>query len=263
MRVVMSRLRCLAIAASLALWIAPMEAHELPVDLELVIAIDASSSMDSDEQSVQRQGYISAFTDQELVAAIAAGRYRRVAIAVVEWSGPTSQRVIVPWTLIHNAESAAAFALALEAPWHITTHGTSISSALMFSTGLFAANAYAGDRQVIDISGDGRNNAGDPVDDMRDWVVRQGVTINGLPIVIKEHESDPGLTTYYRDCVIGGPGAFTVTVSEVSDFRAVIRRKLLREILARAGPAQEAAVAQGVNRPDCWAPSPHPWMHGP
>jgi hypothetical protein len=165
MRVVMSRLLRLAFAASLALWIAPVEANEVPVDLELIIAIDASSSMDGDEQSVQRQGYISAFTSQELVAAIAAGRYRRAAVAVVEWSGPSSERVIVPWTLIHNAESAATFALALDAPWHITTHGTSISSALMFSAGLFAANAYAGDRQVIDISGDGRNNAGDPVDE--------------------------------------------------------------------------------------------------
>jgi hypothetical protein len=94
-------------------------------------------------------------------------------------------------------------------------------------------------------------------------VVRQGVTINGLPIVIKEHESDPGLTTYYRDCVIGGPGAFTVTVSKVGDFRAVIRRKLLREILARSGPVQEAVAEQRVNQPDCWAPSPHRWMYGP
>jgi hypothetical protein len=102
----------------------------------LIIAIDTSSSMDSDELSVQRQGYISAFTDQVLVAAIAAGRYRRVAVAVVGWSGPSSQRTIVPWTLVDNAESAATFALALEAPWHVTTHGTSISSALMFSAGL-------------------------------------------------------------------------------------------------------------------------------
>jgi hypothetical protein len=241
----------LAVAASLALWIAPVQANDLPVDLELIIAIDASPSMDSQERSVQRQGYISAFTDRELVAAIAAGRYRRVAVAVVEWSGPAYQRVIVPWTLIDSAESAAAVALRLEASGQIVSDSTSISAALIFSAGRFAANAYAGDRRVIDISGDGANSAGPPVDETRDWVVGQGIAINGLPIVLKEYKSDPGLTAYYRKCVIGGPGAFIMTVSEVSDFQTAIRRKLLREILAQSGPLQEATAEQGRRNPDC------------
>jgi hypothetical protein len=241
----------LAIAASLALWIAPVHANDLPVDLELILAIDASPSMDSRERSVQRQGYISAFTDRELVAAIAAGRYRRVAVAVVEWAGPASQRVIVPWTLIDSTESAAGVAFRLEASGQSVSDSTSISAALIFSAGLFAANAYAGDRRVIDISGDGVNSAGRPVDQTRDWVVGQGIAINGLPIVLKEHETDPGLAAYYRNCVIGGPGAFMMTVSEVSDFQTAIRRKLLREILARSGPQQEAAAEQTLHHPDC------------
>jgi hypothetical protein len=243
----MSRLRWLAIAAALMLWIASAQANDLPVDLDLIIAIDASPSVDSHEQSVQRQGYVSAFTDRELVAAVAAGRYRRVAVTVVEWSGPA----IVPWALIDSAESAAGVALRLEASEQSVSNSTSISAALIFSAGLFAANAYAGDRQVIDISGDGVNNAGPPVDETRDWVVGQGIAINGLPIVLKEHESDPRLAAYHRNCVIGGPGAFIMTVTEVSDFQTAIRRKLLREILARSGPLQEAAAEQGRHHPDC------------
>jgi hypothetical protein len=220
MRVVMSLLRCVATAAFLALCIAPVQANDLPVDLELIIAIDSSLSMDTRERNVQRQGYMSAFTDRELVAAIAAGRYRRVAVAVVEWSGPSSQVVIVPWTLIDGAESAASVALRLEAPAHGDAIGTSISAALMFAAGLFAGNSYAGDRQVIDVSGDGSNNGGPPLDNTRDWVVSRGVTINGLPIVINGSDNSPELAAYYRNCVIGGPGAFRRGARQVTQYSA-------------------------------------------
>jgi hypothetical protein len=126
--------------------------------------------------------------------------------------------VIVPWTLIDGAESAASVVLKLDAPAHGDTNSTSISAALMFAAGLFVGNTYAGERQVIDVSGDGVNNVGPPVEETRDWVVSQGIAINGLPIVIKEGDSDPDLAAYYRNCVIGGPGAFIITVSEISDF---------------------------------------------
>jgi hypothetical protein len=220
-----------------AVWVAlslPVCADDTPVDLELIIAVDSSPSMDADEQVVQRQGYASAFRDPDLVLAITAGWRRRVAVAFIEWSGPTDQRVVVPWTLIDGTESAATFALGLGAPVQGDAQGTSISAALIFAADLFTGNGYAGDRQVIDISGDGVNNQGPPIKLARDRVLEQGIVINGLPIVImgpgRHRASDPNVEAYYHDCVIGGPGAFSMTVSKVGDFASAIRQKLQREI---------------------------------
>lgn len=234
-----------------------MWAADTPVDLELVIAIDGSPSMDAHEQVVQRRGYVSAFRDPDLIAAITAGWHRRVAVTFVEWSGATDQRIVVPWTLIDGTESAEAFALGLDAPVHSDAHGTSISAALIFAAGLFSGNGYAADRRVIDISGDGANNEGPPIEDARDQVVGQGIVINGLPIVLTDQSrslpSDPGLEAYYRDCVIGGPGAFSMTVNKVGDFASAIRQKLLREIaqlrvLLLKADAQRARRLQSCRR---------------
>jgi hypothetical protein len=217
------------LAVTLPLWVAEVQAQDTAVDVELIIATDVSNSMDLGERLLQRQGYISAFTNEDLVAAITAGPYHRIAVAIVEWAGLRHQIVVVPWMLVDGAKSAAALVAALDAAEHSVGEGTSISSALRFSAELFAANGYSGDRRVIDISGDGVNNIGRPVEDVRAAIVKQGITINGLPIVLKGR-GDPDLEAYYRDCVVGGPGSFALTVNALGDFESAIHRKLLREI---------------------------------
>jgi hypothetical protein len=226
-------------AVTLPLWAAEVQAQNTAVDVELIIATDVSNSMDLGERLLQRQGYISAFTSEDLVAAITAGPHHRIAVAIVEWAG-LKKIVVVPWMLVDGVKSAAALAGALDAAAHSVGRNTSISAALKFSAGLFAANGYSGDRRVIDISGDGVNNIGRPVKDARDAIVKQGITINGLPIVLKGH-ADPELEAYYRDCVIGGPGSFALTVNASGDFESAIHQKLLREIsIVRVRSPQEA-----------------------
>jgi hypothetical protein len=217
------------LAVTLPVWVAEVQAQDTALDIELIIATDVSNSMDLGERLLQRQGYISAFTNEDMVAAITAGRYHRIAVTIVEWAGLRHQIVVVPWMLVEGAKSAAVLAGALGAAGHSVGKGTSISAALKFSAELFAANGYSGDRRVIDISGDGVNNIGRPVEDARDTIVKQGITINGLPIVLKDG-GDPDLEAYYRDCVIGGTGSFALTVNELGDFESAIHQKLLREI---------------------------------
>jgi hypothetical protein len=236
-------------AIALALWAAEVPADDTAVDVELIIANDVSGSMDSGEQVLVRQGYISAFTDEDLIAAITAGRYHRIAIAIIEWAGLRDQTVIVPWMLVDGAKSAAALGSALEASVHRVGKATSISAALIFSAGLFAGDGYISDRRVIDISGDGVNNVGRPVEEARDLVVKQGITINGLPIVLDR--SDPAIEAYYRNCVIGGPRAFAMAINKVGDFDSAIRQKLLREILFVRGKPSQQADGQVLPQTDC------------
>jgi hypothetical protein len=221
-------------------------AAETPVDLELVLAVDVSGSMDPDEHAIQRRGYVEAFTHPDVVSAIRSGPFGRIAVAYVEWAGPASQAVALPWTLLEDLDTATDFAAGLaEAPL-ARFRGTSISGALAFSAPLFEANGYDGLRRVIDVSGDGPNNAGAPVVPARDAVVESGVVVNGLPIALKV----PGysaiggsdLVAYYRECVIGGPGAFVVPVTEPAHLTDAIRQKLILEIAGL--PARLAPAAQ-------------------
>jgi hypothetical protein len=237
----------------------PVAADDMPVDLELVLAVDVSGSMDEGEQALQRQGYVRAFLHPEVVAAIAGGVYGRIAVTYVEWAGPRSQSILIPWRALDGSASAEAFAATLKAAPTSHIHGTSISGALAFASTLFDGNGFSGARQAIDVSGDGPNNTGPPVVPVRDAVVARGITINGLPLTLHAGWGsgygglEAGLLDlYYEDCVIGGPGAFFLSVKAPEQLADAIRRKLVLEIAGRPpalSPAQFSS--RSSSRVDC------------
>ena len=205
------------------------EARDAAVDLELVLAVDVSDSIDARENLVQRAGYLAAIASPEFAAAVHAGALGRIRLSYVEWAGDGAQRVAVPWQVIDGTATAQAFAKELAAqPITRFRRGTSISSALEFSAGLFDGG---GARRVIDISGDGPNNAGANVTAVRDAIVAEGIVINGLPVLIDPSPVFPEIDRYYADCVIGGDGAFSLPVASLSDMDEAILMKLLREVL--------------------------------
>jgi len=218
---------CLSSAAGAA-------AQETDVDLELVLAVDVSRSMDPSERDLQKQGYIEALQHPDVLAAISAGFLGRIAVTYAEWAGPGAHRIVAPWTLIDGPESAAGFASKIASEQVSFLHGTSISGGLLFASGLFEKSVFRSARQVIDVSGDGPNNMGFPVLKARAVVLERGITINGLPIMINADYvggfSISNLDEYYEDCVIGGPGAFLLTVESIDRIAEAIRRKLVLEI---------------------------------
>lgn len=204
------------------------------VDVELVLAVDVSLSMSPDELEIQRDGYAAALTDQQVIDAIASGPNGRIAVTYFEWAGNTSHHVIVPWTIVANRQDAERVAKRLSANPPNSARRTSISAALEFGGDLFAESNFQSPKRVIDISGDGPNNQGAPVTGIRDSLVQQGITINGLPLMTNGGLSSAydveDLDSYYTNCVIGGPGAFMVPVNEWSQFPEAIRRKLVLEL---------------------------------
>ena len=242
-------------AACVALASGSAAAEDIDVDLELVLAVDVSRSMDPTEQELQKQGYLAALQHPDVLEAIREGFLGRIAVTYAEWAGPGVQRVIAPWTLVDGADSANALADRIASTPLSYLHGTSISSALLFSLGLFDGNGFRSNRQVIDVSGDGPNNMGYPVLQARDAVLRRGVTINGLPIMIHADffggYSIPNLDVYYEDCVIGGPGAFLVTVENIDQIAEAIRRKLVLEIAGGEPKVRLAAFSAPEPRIDC------------
>ncbi|HWL67386.1 MAG TPA: DUF1194 domain-containing protein [Geminicoccus sp.] len=231
----------------------PAAGADLPVDLELVLAVDVSGSMDLDEQRLQRAGYLEAITHDEVMNAILSGPLQRIALAYVEWAGPRSQSTVVPWQLIDGPDAAVRFADRLaDAPLGRTRY-TSISAALQYAAAQFDGNGFAGDRQIIDISGDGPNNSGAPVPPVRDEVADRGIVVNGLPIMIKSSQLPTvtgfDLDTYYEDCVIAGTGAFVVPVLATADFADAIRKKMALEIAGL--PPEPTLVAMREPRVDC------------
>jgi hypothetical protein len=228
---------------------------QTPVDVELVLAVDMSQSMDAGEHELQRSGYIAALRHPDVLGAIRSGIYGRVAIAYVEWGGAFSQALSVPWTLIEDEASAGGFAAALAERPLQTIHGTSISGALAFAATLFEGNGYDGLRRVIDVSGDGPNSSGGPVVPARDAALAQGLIVNGLPIMLREPGytpwSIPDLDLYYAHCVIGGPGSFVLPVDDPAQLAEAIRQKLVLEI-ADAPPTLTPATASApAPRIDC------------
>lgn len=209
------------------------------VDVELVLAVDVSWSMDFEEQLIQRQGYSQAFRSEEVIDAILYGGYGRVVVTYLEWAGSESQEIVVPWTLIDSVESAHAFADSLEAgsPRHFRR--TSLSSAIRFSSAQFDKNEYDGIRRVIDISGDGPNNQGGSVVLARDDAVANGITINGLPLMTNGDGDGglgyniAGLDVYFAECVIGGGMSFMIPVRRWEEFPLAVRRKLVLELAGR------------------------------
>ena len=230
---------------------------ETAVDLELVLAVDVSLSMDLEEQRLQRDGYAAAFRDAEVLKAIVTGAHGRIAVTYVEWAGPAIQSTVIGWTLIDGAAAAEAFASRLEALQISRGRMTSISAALDYAGRLFEGNTYRGVRRVIDVSGDGPNNAGRPVEVARDELVAAGIVVNGLPIVLKNGTGSnffdiDNLDEYYADCVIGGTGAFMIPIREKSEFAPAIRRKLLLEISGLiAAPRLIPAQIRTVDKADC------------
>ncbi|MFK8253159.1 DUF1194 domain-containing protein [Ancylobacter terrae] len=217
----------------------------VPVDVELVIAADVSTSMDRVEKTLQRDGFVAAFRDPEFIRAVARGRLRRIAVTYAEWGGTGRTRVVVPWTVIDGAASAEAFADSLAAtfPGRLPG-GTAVGEAIAFGTRLFEENEVAGARRVIDISGDGIGNRGTPVEIARRAALVRGITINGLPIVYprpldaalggEENWPPEELVAYYEREVIGGPDAFVEPVAAIDLFADAIRRKLIREVAGAA-----------------------------
>ncbi|MEI2386215.1 DUF1194 domain-containing protein [Breoghania sp. JC706] len=211
------------------------------IDLALVLAVDISYSMDQDEQRVQRLGYISAITAPDVLNAIASGLTGKIAVAYVEWAGATSQFTLVDWHEISDRQSAEEFAAALaEAPMQ-RAYRTSISGALTYAKGVLGKLEASPFRRVIDISGDGPNNQGEPVLAAREDVIAAGIVINGLPLVLKRGPAGwydiDNLDAYYERCVIGGAGAFSIPVRDINAFAEAVRMKLVLEIAGKSEPA--------------------------
>ena len=207
------------------------------VDVELVLAVDISYSMDLDELALQREGYAQAIVSKEFLQALKSGPNGKIAITYFEWAASTDQKIIIPWRVIDGPETADAVANEiLKTPIRRASR-TSISGAINFAMPLFDENPHRGLRRVIDISGDGPNNNGAPVTISRDAAVEKGVVINGLPIMVKEPSYSTmdidNLDLYYEDCVIGGPGSFVVTIKDRDKFKEAIRTKLLLEVAGR------------------------------
>ncbi|HYM04233.1 MAG TPA: DUF1194 domain-containing protein [Stellaceae bacterium] len=240
----------LTILATLAC-VGPISACAETLDLALVLAADVSRSIDDQEFKLQREGYAAAITNPRVLEAIARGPHGGIAVCFIEWSGPDEQQVVSEWTVIRDGETAASFAATLLAAPRSFFGRTSISSALDFSRA-YLAKAGDVDRRVIDVSGDGTNNSGRAVRDARDETLAAGITINGLAIINQNpnpgyfaHTQPPeGLPAYYRQNVIGGPGAFLLVVQDFTTFGEAITNKLITEIAgARTRSATRLAKA--------------------
>jgi hypothetical protein len=213
------------------------------VDVALVLAADVSRSVDEGEFKLQREGYATGITSPRVLAAIQAGTHREIAVCFIEWAGPDEQNVVVKWTVIGDAEAAEDFAANLRKEPRSFMGRTSISAAIDFAMVEFAKSGVTADRRIIDVSGDGTNNAGRPITDARDEAVAKGVTINGLAIInqrpegyLYAHTQPPGgLPNWYKDNVIGGPGSFLQVVQDFSTFGDAITNKLLSEIAEADG----------------------------
>ncbi len=224
------------------------------VDVELIIAVDVSYSMDPDEQALQREGYITGLNSPEFLDALRQGAHGKITATYFEWAGANDQRVVVPWRLIDGPATARAFTNEIAAAPYRRAYRTSISGALHFALPLFEDAGHRGLRRVIDVSGDGVNNQGDPVAIVRDEVLDRGITINGLPILLKRPSiatmDIEDLDVYYEDCVIGGSGAFVIAIRERDQFREATRTKLVQEIAGRE-PAPRVIPAAGKPRISC------------
>ncbi len=220
--------------AVLAAAVSPPPAPPAAVDVELVLAVDVSLSMMAEELVVQRKGYVEALRDPAVVAAMFGGTHRRVALIYVEWAGAKEQQVVIPWRVLEAEADALRFADDLSRAPVRRSFRTSLSGAIDFAVSLIETNGIGGTQRIIDMSGDGANNDGAAVTAARDRAVAQGITVNGLPIVARVGLAGGvevgGMDEYYANCVIGGPGAFSIPVRNWSEFSQAVREKLTLEL---------------------------------
>jgi hypothetical protein len=212
-----------------------------PVDVALVLAVDVSRSVDEDEARLQREGYRVAVSDPKVVEAIRGGMLGSVAIAYTEWAGIEYQRLVIPWTRIASQRDADAWAETLAQAPRASLSWTSISGAIDHARRVIEECPHEATRKVIDVSGDGVNNSGPPAEQARDRAAAEGITINGLPILNDRptfgRPPPVPLDQYFRESVIGGPGAFMIAAEDFEAFGNAVRRKLIREIAGFGGPA--------------------------
>lgn len=226
-------------------------AEQMPVDLELILAVDISGSIDPEEARLQREGYAKAISHPDVVKAITSGIHGRIALAYFEWADGYTQTALLDWTMVQDRASAETIARRLLDEPIRTARRTSISGAIDFALPRFGSGPYKGLRRVLDISGDGPNNDGGPVDLARDRALAAGIVINGLPIMNGRVNTWgfpvlEDLDKYYEGCVIGGPGAFVVAAENFDTFGEAVRRKLILEIAAAPVPAWPARPAPGT-----------------
>jgi hypothetical protein len=225
------------------------------VDVELILAVDVSYSMDMDELAIQREGYAQAIVSKEFLQALKTGPNGKISVTYFEWAASSDQKIIIPWRVIDGPETADAVANEIIKTPIRRASRTSISGAINFAMPLFDENPHRGLRRVIDISGDGPNNNGPAVTIARDAALEKGIVINGLPIMVKEPSYSTmdidNLDYYYEDCVIGGPGSFVVTIKDRDKFKEAIRTKLLLEVAGRTPERKVVPVAEKEPRVNC------------
>lgn len=243
----------LVLLAVLALTNATIADDRPPADMALVLAVDVSFSINVDERDIQRRGYVSAFRTPEIIQAATSGPLGRIAVTYVEWAGPENQRQILPWTILDSHAAVLAFADQLEAAPAHRSGRTSLSGALAEAVRLFEDSPVEATRRVIDISSDGINNSGPPVVPVRDLAAGLSITINGLPLMgaAGSGDSPAPLDSYYRDCVIAGPGAFVFPVNDWSQFAETLKKKLALEIAYVPGFSGMVHLASIEAQTDC------------
>jgi hypothetical protein len=214
-------------ALALVIGLGVQAVAQTPVDLQLVLAVDVSGSVNQTRFELQRDGYVAAFRNVRVLDTIRSGPHQAIAVTMMQWTGPALQVHVVPWMRIGDKSSAEAFAAAAAgAPRQLFGGGTSISGAIDYAVTLMSESPYHGKRRVIDVSGDGSNNRGRLVNFARDEAVAANIGINGLPILTLE----PDLDAYYERNVIGGPGAFVIAAKSYEAFADAILKKLISEI---------------------------------
>ncbi|MEI7875347.1 MAG: DUF1194 domain-containing protein [Alphaproteobacteria bacterium] len=230
-----------ALMGSLAAMAATTTAKaDTPVDLQLVLAVDVSRSIDEVEAELQRRGYIEALTNERVIDAILSGEHKRIAICYTEWAGTHYQVVVIDWTMLDSPAAARRFAEKLAEAPRTSQSWTAVGAALAHAGQRFESSGFAPKRRVIDVSGDGRTNDGPPAEIVRDKLVAQGIVINGLPVMMNRtnfgRPPDLMLDKYYEENVIGGPGSFMIVADNFDHFSRAVRTKLVREISDAGGP---------------------------
>jgi hypothetical protein len=230
-----------ALVGSIAALTIPIAARaQTAVDLQLVLAVDVSRSIDEVEAELQRRGYVEALTSQRVIDAILSGEQKRIALCYAEWAGTHYQVVVIDWTVIDSPAAARRFADKLAEAPRTSQSWTAVGAALAFAGQRFDNSGFESKRRVIDVSGDGRTNDGPPAELVRDRLVSQGIVINGLPVMMNRSNfgrpPDSGLDKYYEENVIGGPGSFMIAAASFDDFGRAVRSKLVREISAAPSP---------------------------